>query len=90
MKTQLITYKEVMERLEKKSIAGKVNHLRSEFLMHVDTKTIAYRKTVLGVPQEPQNTYTPVNLTNQERMEAIEALRWFKRDIQECINHLEE
>jgi hypothetical protein len=90
MKNQLITYKEVMQQIEKKSIADRVRHLKSEFLMYVDTKTIAYRKTVLDLPQEDGNTYTPVNLTKQQREDAIEALRWFKRDIEDCIKHLED
>jgi len=90
MKNELITYKEVIEQIEKKSLAEKINHLRSEFLMYVDTKTISYFKTRLGLKKEDGHNYITVNLTKRQREDAIEALKWFKRDIEECLKHLED
>jgi len=90
MKTKLITYKEVMEQIKKKSLANKIYHVKSDFLMYVDTQTIAYFKTKTGLSQEEGHECTPVKLSKQQREDALEALKWFKRDIEQCINHLED
>lgn len=90
MKNEMITYKQVMDQFDKKPLSEKIYHLKGQFLMHIDTVTLAYRKTFLDLPQEDGFRYKETNLSKQQREDAIDALRWFKRDIEECIKHLEE
>ena len=79
------------EQMKSKSLTQRISTLRGSFVGYVDTITINYCKT-LQQKQTPgywdDDQYTPTELTNRERANAINEMEIFIRDIEACIAHL--
>ena len=65
------------------------------FLQFVDHETIWYlhNQHIKNNPNHPfkdHPDFCVVELSSQEKEDSIEALKWFLRDIEACISHLEE
>jgi hypothetical protein len=81
------------EQLENQSLSNRIASIKSTFLCYVDAETINYYKTEM-VKKDGElrhnMQYRPVDLSKIEREKAIEEMKWFLRDITECINHIED
>lgn len=81
------------QQMEKQSLSNRIASIKATFLMYVDTVTLNYHKTQY-YKKNPDalmeyDEHTVVDLTTKERENAIQEMRWFLKDIQECITHLE-
>ena len=88
-----LTYEEHRNKLRSQKLDKLIYSLKSEFQM-VDGITLNYfytqRSKKLSIPYDNDNDqYTPTELGKSEKKNALEALYWFKKDIELCIGHLE-
>jgi hypothetical protein len=87
MKTKLNFH----EQLEKQSLSNRVSTLRSQFLSFVDNETINYALTQHYKihPNTLEKDYRVVELSNKQKQDVIEQMKYFIKDIEACIAHLE-
>jgi hypothetical protein len=82
-------------QMQNKSLSERIESLQGMFLHYVDHKTIWYCHTQ-RVKKNPNDSFANhvdfhvVELSSQEKANSIEALKWFLRDIEACISHLED
>jgi hypothetical protein len=87
--------KSFYEHMDGASLKQRIESLKSNFLHYVDHQTINYMFTQLD-KKHPEHNYFDhptrfkVELSKKQREDSIQALKWFKRDIEACISHLEE
>jgi hypothetical protein len=81
-----------MEILQKQKLAQRIWTLKGLFLGYVDIETINYMYTqhFKDNPNQVKKDYKVVELTKSQREKSIEAMKYFIKDIQECIKHLEQ
>jgi len=86
-----LTYQEYRNKLRAQKLDKLIWSLKSEFQM-VDSITLNYlytqRSKISSTPYD-NDQYTPTELGKSEKKNALEALYWFKKDIELCIGHLE-
>ena len=88
MKTKL----DFHEQLEKQSLTNRVYNIKSLFLSYVDNLTINYQLTQIFKkhPNTMERDYKVVELSNKQKQDAITEMKYFIKDIEACIAHLEE
>jgi hypothetical protein len=80
--------------MDGKSLSQKIEIIKGEFLHYVDQETLWYSHNV-RIKKNPNDSfrehpnYKLVELSERERRKSIEALQWLLRDVESCINHLE-
>lgn len=93
------------EYMDGASLKQRIESLKGKFLHYVDHQTIwfSYKQiTAERIKKDPKNekkyledlmdhpNYTDVILSERQRKDCIDALEWFKRDIEACISHLKK
>jgi len=77
-----------------KTLSKRIESIKGNFLHFVDNETLWYAHNV-RIKKNPNDSfkdhpsYRLVELSKKERQKSIEALQWLARDVQACINHLE-
>jgi hypothetical protein len=86
--------KSFYEHMDNASLKQRIETLKSHFLQYVDHQTIWYshnqaiKKGAKSMSNHPN--YTNVELSKKQREDCIDALEWFKKDIEACISHLQK
>ncbi len=82
-------------QMQNKSLSQRIDSLKSTFLHFVDHETIWYSHTQ-RIKKNPNDSFADhddfhvVELSSREKANSIEALKWFLKDIEACISHLED
>jgi hypothetical protein len=73
------------------SLSRRIESLKSYFLHYVDHQTINYHYTQFKKKNPDwDGEFNVVELTNKQREDCLQALRWFENDIKACISHLKK
>lgn len=87
--------KSFYEHMNSAPLHRQISFLRGKFVHYIDRKTIGYLYTQLD-KKNPEaeyfedNSRVRVELTNKQRKDSIQELKWFLNDVKACIAHLEE
>jgi hypothetical protein len=85
--------KNYYQEIEKLSLSKRVDTIKGQLLMYVDTLTLRYLKTQLE-KKNPEHfedwPFEKFEVTKREKAKALESLYWLKKDVEACISHLEE
>ena len=97
--------KSFYEYMDTASLKQRIESLKSNFLHYVDHQTIWYshkQRAAELIKKDPNNekeyledlmdhpSYINVELSKRQREDCIDALEWFKKDIEACISHLKK
>jgi hypothetical protein len=93
------------EHMDNASLKQRIETLQSNFLLYVDHQTIWYshkKHYEEMVKKDPKNqkeywedlidhpNYTDVILSEKQRKDCIQSLKWLLNDVKACISHLEK
>ncbi len=86
--------KSFYEQMDGASLKQRIETLKSNFLHYVDHQTIWYSHTQYRKTDPTHFVDHPnridVELSKKQREDCIDALQWFKKDIEACISHLKK
>ena len=81
------------EYMQNASLKQRIESITGKFLHYVDHQTIWYAHTQIRKSQPNHFIDHPdrkdIELSKKQREDSIQALKWLKRDVEACINHLE-
>ena len=86
--------KSFYEYMDGASLKQRIETLKSNFLQYVDHQTIWFAHTQQRKKDPKHFVDHPnridVDLSKKQREDCIDALQWFKKDIEACISHLQK
>jgi hypothetical protein len=83
------------EYMSTSSLKQQIATLRGRFVSYIDHQTICYYYTQLD-KKYPEAEYfdhptrEKVELTEKQRKDCIQELKWFLNDVEACISHLQK
>ena len=86
--------KKIENPLKKMTLFNRIFSIKGEFLHYVDSVTLNYFKTK-HYEEHPDDdlkeydVYEPTELSKKQKEDSIEMMKYFIKDIEQCIWHLE-